>query len=193
MPNWCSNSIQIAGKKEELTALHAAALAGAFCQHIKPCPAALTDTVSGFLGDGQAQADLEAQQARNVEVYGYATWYDFCVTEWGTKWDVGGDDCYAELTENAETGEWVLNFSFDSAWAPPTNIYAALVAQGYKIEAYYYEPGMNFCGRYTNDGGDEYYQIEGNSDWVVDNIPEEIDIAMGISEMMSEWEDTEEA
>jgi len=66
-------------------------------------------------------------------------------------------------------------------------------SQGYQIEAYYYEPGMNFCGRYTNDGGDEYYQIEGNSDWVVDNIPEEIDIAMGISEMMSEWEDTEEA
>ena len=46
---------------------------------------------SGFLGDGDAHKELERQTKANVEKYGYGNWYDYCVGEWGTKWDVGGD------------------------------------------------------------------------------------------------------
>jgi hypothetical protein len=52
----------------------------------------------------------------------------------------------------------------------------------------YYEPGMGFCGAWM-DGEDEYYQIEGNSEWVEANIPEYIDEAFGISENMAQWEE----
>lgn len=190
MPNWCSNSIYVTGNKAEIEALAEAARAGGFCAHIKPCPAALTETVSGFLGDGEEQARLEEQQARNIEVYGYKTWYDFCVAEWGTKWDVGGDDAYVEVGED-QSGKWVLNFSFDSAWSPPTAIYQALLERGFEVDAFYYEPGMNFCGRFNRDA-DEYYEITGNSDWVSENIPEDIDVAMGITEQMASWEEEPE-
>ena len=187
MPNWCSNSIYVTGNKADIDALAEAARNGEFCKHIKPCPEALIETVSGFLGDGEEQARLEEQQARNLDVYGYKTWYDFCVAEWGTKWDVGGDDCHVEVIQD-QSGQWVLNFSFDSAWAPPIGIYETLTEKGFEVDAFYYESGMNFCGRFIN-GVDNYYEITGDSDWVVENIPEDIDVAMGISELMSSWEE----
>lgn len=192
MPNWCSNSVQVAGSKEFIQGLADAANAGEFCKYIKPVPDALTATVAGSFGESDKQAALELQEAANIAEHGYKNWYDFCVAEWGTKWDVGGDDCYVEVTENLETGKWVLNFSFDSAWAPPIEIYEAIAEAGHEIEAYYYEPGMAFCGKFTNSDGDECYNITGDSDWVVENIPEDIDVAMGISEMMASWEETEE-
>jgi hypothetical protein len=188
MPNWCSNSVQIAGSKEFIQGLAAAATAGEFCKYIKPVPDALIATVAGSFGESDKQAALELQEAANIAEHGYRNWYDFCVAEWGTKWDVGGDDCYIEVTENLRTGKWVLNFSFDSAWSPPIEIFEAIADAGHEIEAFYYEPGMAFCGKFSNENGDECYNITGNSDWVVENIPEDIDVAMGISEMMESWE-----
>lgn len=191
MPNWCNNSIQVAGSKEFIDALAAAATAGGFCNFIKPVPAVLHETTAGSFGDPAQQAALELQEAANIAAHGYKNWYDFCVAEWGTKWDVGSEDSYIEVTENTETGKWVLNFSFDSAWAPPIEIYEAIAEAGHEIEAYYYESGMAFCGKFTNDSGDEYYEITGNSDWVANNIPEDIDVSMGISEGMASWEEDE--
>jgi hypothetical protein len=192
MPNWCNNSIQVAGSKEFIDALAAAATAGGFCNFIKPVPAALLETTAGSHGDPVQQAALELQEAANIDAHGYKNWYDFCVAEWGTKWDVGNEDSYIEVTKDSVAEDkWYLNFSFDSAWAPPIEIYEAIAEAGHEIEAYYYEPGMAFCGKFSNDGGDEYYEITGNSDWVVANIPEDVDVAMGISEDMASWEEME--
>lgn len=191
MPNWCINSIQIAGPKDYIEGLAAAAKAGNFCNFIKPVPEVLRETTAGSFSDAEKQAALELQEAANIDEHGYKNWYDFCVGEWGTKWDVGSEDSFIEVSENAETGKWVMNFSFDSAWAPPIEIYEAIAEAGHEIEAYYYEPGMAFCGKFTNEDGDDYYEITGNSDWVAANIPEDIDVAMGISEDMSSWEEME--
>jgi hypothetical protein len=38
------------------------------------------------------------------------------------------------------------------------------------------------------NGSDDYYSIEGNSKWVLDNIPPSINQHFGISENMAEWE-----
>jgi hypothetical protein len=46
---------------------------------------------------------------------------------------------------------------------------------------------MGYCGLW-NDGDDDYYDIQGNSEWVMENIPSEIDLEFGISEFMAEWE-----
>jgi hypothetical protein len=43
--------------------------------------------------------------------------------------------------------------SFDSAWAPPIGLYKKLDELGYKVHASYFEPGMCFCGVWT-DGYD---------------------------------------
>jgi hypothetical protein len=58
---------------------------------------------------------------------------------------------------------------------------------GFSIKAYYFEGGMGFCGMWEN-GSDDYYSIEGNSEWVLNNIPASINQHFGISDNMAEWE-----
>ena len=91
MPNWCNNGLTLEHKDSAMVQRAYDALReGRFLQEFIPCPQDLIDTVSGSVGEGQDA--LEAKQAANREKYGYATWYDYNVNEWGTKWDVGGDD-----------------------------------------------------------------------------------------------------
>jgi len=192
MPNWCNNVVEIAHKdpaklKEVVDAFNE----GKFCEYAKPVPKEL-HIVAGRVGDDQdeAQKKLEADTARNLEKYGYENWYDFCVNEWGTKWDVGGDGCFDPA--DLEEGQDNTTLDFDSAWAPPVGAYAALVEKGFEIRAYYYEPGMAFCGIWDN-GNDEYYEFGGEtSKTVADAIGDELDEMFGVSESMANYEDEEE-
>lgn len=106
--------------------------------------------------------------------------------KWGTKWDVGGnaDDC--DLVDNQ------LTMRFDTAWAPPLGFYEHLTSLGFSVIAYYHEPGMQFCGKWTSEEGDESYEVDGDSAWVTDNIPADIDEHMGISSWLADWEEEEQ-
>jgi hypothetical protein len=156
-------------------------LAEKFFNEFIPVPQELVDTVSGYMGDGEDQRNLEAQSAKNRHAYGYANWYDFCVGEWGTKWDVGNGEITSE-TEN------MLVMYFDTAWSPAIAAYDKLTAQGFGIEAMYYEAGMQFCGSYTSEDGDDYIDITGDSSWVEHIIPSDINAQFNISKQMREWE-----
>jgi hypothetical protein len=147
-----------------------------------PVPQALVDTVSGFLGNGEEQAKLEAQSAKNLETYGYKTWYDFCINEWGTKWDINGGD----ISHETDTS---LTMYFDTAWSPPIEAYRKFDELGFNIDAMYYEPGMGFCGEYTTEDDEQTYEMSGDSGWVEANIPDHINEAFSISENMSQWEE----
>jgi hypothetical protein len=157
---------------------------GEFLQEFIPVPKDLTDTVSGFVGEDK-QAAHEAQMKRNLELYGYKDWYDFCVGEWGTKWDCGEQGC-ADIRPDGK----MLHASFDTAWAPPVNAYVKLEELGFKVNAMYYESGMAFAGAY-GDGNDEEISLEGMSADDVENQYPEIDEAFGISESMREYEEEE--
>jgi hypothetical protein len=85
-----------------------------------------------------------------------------------------------------------LTIGFDSAWSPPLEAYEKLCDMGFSIKAFYYESGCAFCGVWDN-GNDESYDIQGNSDWVKLNIPKEIDEEFAISSNMAEWESYQEA
>jgi len=190
MPNWCNNGLTLEHKDSAMVQRAYDALReGRFLQEFIPCPQDLIDTVSGFVGEGQDA--LEAKQTANREKYGYATWYDYNVNEWGTKWDVGGDDGLMEMI-NPNT----LQASFESAWAPPVAAYEKLCALGFIIKAFYEEPGMAFCGIVTGDEDffdDEYYEYGGEtSDTVRDVIGEELDDYFGISENMAQYESENE-
>ena len=185
MPNWCNNSLALTHENPEMIAKAvAAAEAGKLCETFVPCPQELQDAVCGSYNDPQQQAELEQKKAANIEKYGYPTWYEWSIDNWGTKWD---PDIYAVTREDANNA----SFAFDSAWSPPVEFYQKLEELGFIVEAYWYEPGMNFCGKWE-DGCEDNYQIQGNSDWVYENIPRDIDEAMGISEGMAEWEEEEE-
>jgi hypothetical protein len=148
-------------------------------------PQDLRDTVSGFHGDPIEQAKLEAQTRANLEKYGAGNWYDFCVNEWGTKWDCGEQGASDIHPEGK-----LLHTSFDTAWAPPIAAYEKLEELGFTVKAMYYEPGMCFAGIWE-DGNDECYQDWGDAQGAVDTLPAELDECFAISESQSEWEEEE--
>jgi hypothetical protein len=111
---------------------------GEFLSEFIPVPEDLS-IVAGRVGDDedQKQKDLVAQMEVNVAKHGYANWYDYCVNEWGTKWDVG---CEGYAVQPEADGRMCIGF--DSAWAPPILAMEKMVDMGFSIRLYYYEPGM---------------------------------------------------
>jgi hypothetical protein len=156
-------------------------------QEFIPVPQALRDTVSGSMGEDK-RAEHEAQQAANVEKYGYANWYDFCVNEWGTKWEIGADGNPAQDIPGDEFVGSGLMLGFDSAWSPPIAAYEKLLEMGFYIRALYCESGMAFAGVWDN-GIDDYYEYGGmDSKEIAETLPIDLDEAFGISESVAEWE-----
>lgn len=112
--------------------------------------------------------------------------YDWCVANWGTKWDVGGDNGYTRPNPNT------LKISFESAWAPPTEAYRKMEELGFEVKAMYYEPGMCFAGLYE-DGSDDYYEYnEMTAEEASNTLPVELDEEFGISDQMAEYEQEQE-
>lgn len=182
MPNWCNNNLTLTHEDPAMILRAKEALdRGEFLQEFIPVPQDLKDTVSGSMGEDHREAH-EAQQKANREKHGYSNWYDFCVGEWGTKWDVGGDG----QTDIHPDGK-MLHTTFDSAWSPPVNAYVKLEELGFGVNAMYYEGGMAYAGAY-GEGGDEEINLEGMSADDVENHYPEIDEAFGISESMREYE-----
>jgi hypothetical protein len=154
---------------------------GEFLNEFIPVPEDLKIT-SGFLGDGDAQKELERQTKANVEKHGYGNWYDFSVGEWGTKWDVGGDG-QSDIHPDGK----MLHTSFDSAWSPPVNAYYKLEELGFTVNAMYYEGGMCYAGEFS-DGCDQEINLEGMSADDIEREHPELDECFGISESIREYE-----
>jgi hypothetical protein len=152
---------------------------GALLHEFIPCPEALLDERATICG-GPNAAEYDQLRAENMEAHGYESWYDWRVANWGTKWDISGDV--------QEDGSDYLTVGFDSAWSPPLNAYWVLEDLGFEIEAYYFEPGMAFCGRWTN-GVDESYNIPSTAAEANIILPNDINAMFGIVESMMEWEE----
>jgi len=130
MPNWCMNNVTIAhDDPAKLTELVDAYKRGELMEHFLPTP---TDE------NGELDKD----------------WWDWRVNNWGTKWDVGGEDAFVDRPDQT-----TVVLSFDSAWSPPIEFYIFMKGQDFDIRASYFEPGMGFCGDWI-DGMDNYYEAE---------------------------------
>ena len=186
MPNWCNNYLELehddpAMIERAKTAFADAKLLAEFC----PVPKAL-QIVAGRVGadDEPEQIKLHEQTMHNLSTYGYATWYDYCVNEWGTKWDVGGEGDQATVTSpNA------IKMNFDSAWAPPIAAMDKFMDLGFKVKLIYWESGMCFCGLYDENGDDYMDYTDMSADEVEANINVEVDECMCIVENLREWEE----
>lgn len=155
MPNWCENHLIL--KHNDPAMIDRAARAfeeGRLLSEFVPIPEPLRNTVAGAMADGYERDLHEATQAINEKYFGYRNWYDFCVTEWGTKWDVGGRDAFLHSKDSDH-----LNVSFESAWSPPTGVYCKLQELGFDVQAYYYEPGCGFVGLHNADG-DQCFDVK---------------------------------
>jgi hypothetical protein len=186
MPNWCNNNLTLTHEDPAMIQRAFDALErGEFLQEFVPVPEQLK-IVAGCVGDPDEQKKLEADTARNLEELGYGNWYDYCVGEWGTKWDVGEQGASDIHPEGR-----MLHTFFDSAWSPPIYAYEKLVAMGFGVEAMYYEGGMGYAGSF-GEAGDEEISLEGLSADDVERDYPELDECFGISESMREYEEPEE-
>jgi hypothetical protein len=185
MPNWCNNTLNI--RHEDPAMIERAKKAfneGRFLNEFIPIPESL-HIVAGNVPVAEEEAH-ETQKSANIAAHGHKDWYDFCVAEWGTKWDIGSGDASVDDIEGG------LMLGFDSAWAPPIAAYEKLMEQGFEILAYYYEPGMAFAGRWE-DGCDDYYNYNSmTSEQIADELPDDLDETFDISGQVAEWEAEDE-
>jgi len=186
MPNWSNNSLELTPDEPEMiTRARKAFAAGRLLDEFCPVPKDL-NIVAGRVGSDldAEQIKLEEDTKRNLETHGYANWYDYCVNEWGTKWDVGGDGDMATLD-----GPNAIRMNFDSAWAPPVPAMQKFQDLGFKVKLVYWESGMCFCGLYDENGDDYYEYSDMTADELEKEINPEIDECMCIIENLREWEE----
>lgn len=165
MPNWCSN---IATLEHDDPAMIKRAIEafddGRLFQEFVPCPQELLDGVSPAPED---------EARTNIEKYGASSWYDWCIANWGTKWDINGE---AGSADGSGDGRSVF-MSFDTAWGPPLEFYREMEDEhGFRVKASYFEPGIAFVGEWSE--GDNYdFKIDtDNLDAIPQHLIEEWDI-----------------
>jgi hypothetical protein len=118
--------------------------------------------------------------------HGYSGWYDFCVAEWGTKWDVEGE---IEMEDDTS-----LILSFSSAWNPPCAALAKMCARdGFRATLHYWEPGESFCGVWEPENArQQRWDLTGlTADQAQVSLPRELEDIFGIVEFMAMQEEEE--
>ena len=106
--------------------------------------------------------------------------YEKACKTWSTKWEASSIS-WMHLTDD---GRNHLDISFESAWCPPEEVYKQMIADGWDITAYFYEPGMGFVGKFGTDPDgmyEESYEMD-------DAIPAELVLMFNIEDM---YDDTE--
>jgi hypothetical protein len=187
MPNWCLNRATFThDDPEQITRLINAAKVGKLFNEFLPMPPELLEEAP--VGDDYQERSA-AIAKRNEEEFGYVSWYDWSIANWGTKWDISEvDEDWMTKSEDGKT----VSLSFDTAWAPPTEWYDNI--DGFHIEAYYYEPGVGFVGKWTSEDGDDQYEIDMSEDIdiVRERIPTDILDEFGIIEEMEMYQEENE-
>ena len=186
MPNWCNNYLVLEHEDPAMIERAKKAFAeGKLLEEFCPVPKSL-HIVAGRVGDDAdpKQIELEAQEKANLATHGYATWYDYCVNEWGTKWDVGGEGDQASQDSPTD-----LRMNFDSAWAPPIAAMEKFQDLGFKVKLVYWESGMCFCGLFDEKGDDYLDYSDMSADELDKAINDEVDECMCIVENLRMWEE----
>lgn len=157
MPNWCLNNLTISHEnRSKVMQFVRAYKEGKVCDHYLPVPR----TDDGELIIDQTHPDY---------------WYNWCVNNWGTKWDIGSDNGEVHglnptIVDNEAT------MSFDSAWSPPIGLYEELDRLGFMVDATYFEPGMGYCGIW-HDGDDLYTEYGSDKGLIPVRVWEDYNLA----------------
>lgn len=129
MPNWCYNKLEVSGAKDAVADFQTQTTndEGHFSlDRLVPMPAELK---APDAGDG---------------------WYDWSIKNWGTKWDVRGDEVDVQHTVPQE-GSACLAYDFMTAWAPPSEWLQKVAGEftNLKFSLWFDEPGADFSGLET--------------------------------------------
>ncbi len=114
-------------------------------EKLYPVPSELYDTSNDNFNTIVTEQFLKARHKK----YGYKDAYDWKVSNWGCKHDLGED---TDFDDNEES----VSYGFQTAWSPPTdflmNIYENYPLLNFNI--HYEEPGCNFEGDLIIDAGE---------------------------------------
>ena len=138
MPNWCTNTLTVKGPEAALEKFVEAVRTSESAlslDRIVPMDPRLRATPSTTNPTPEQRRAMD----ENVRDFGYPTWYEWSLANWGCKWDV---NAFAK----AGVGEVV--YDFDSAWSPPSAAIKAASRQHPELTFVleYDEPGMDFAG-----------------------------------------------
>lgn len=167
MPNWCENRVYLEAPESEIQSI------------LEACRGEEKNLLS-YLRPEPEHPESEAGEM--------PSWYDWRVDNWGTKWEVNAD-AYSH-------GEGWVNIAFDSAWAPPIEALRHWQEQDSENRSFnirFIEWGMAFTGEADSDGQDMTFDIPLTVEAVKEIIPAELDEEFGISDMVAQWEDEEQA
>lgn len=157
MPNWCQNKLEITFPAESRASIHQALFSTnqsgkseVDFNCLIPMPEALD--VGLVYSD---PIKLEQQYQYNISHYGYKYWYDWCIANWGCKWNASG-------TWVIDEGENHICLLFDTAWSPPESWFRILCEKFPDMDftLSYYESGCWFAGSLQADWKGEYYHTE---------------------------------
>ena len=198
MPNWCNNNITITGpnkiidKIDKIVAEEGSE--GRLLQYFHPMPKELMDTTSP--APNKTAKEKKVIKARKLK-FGADSWYDWCVNNWSTKWDV--NEFYSIKKIELGEDESEISFGFDSAWAPPLGAYEKFIEDNSNvtIRATYFEGGCDFMGIWDN-GIDDCWTItdtapKSYSRFWKTSAGKELDDLYGLTENMAEYEADQEA
>jgi hypothetical protein len=129
MPNWCSNEVEINGSPESLAV---------FAQEIQSDEQGLS--MERFI---PTPAELLAEDAGTA-------WYQWRADNWGTKWDIGKEDLFADYDEE------YITFSYPTAWSPNVEFWTFMSKKFPEVSIvhHYEEAGMCFKGVATYKAGE---------------------------------------
>ena len=141
MPNHAYQRVRLTGEPRLIMRLHSEVERGRFCDAVIPMPIELCSTEG---------------------------WYDWCVDNWDTKWDICSqivlekswdNDVFAAYLSGKE--QW-FEFTCWTAWSPPYSVWARLMDLGVCVEAEFFDEGGGFVGTWR-DGVLVEWQVD--DDW----------------------------
>jgi len=172
MPNWCANAIAI-----KATEYESARMIRELDNHLKeggglisfflPIPPELNDPRTGSFG-GEDADEKDALRQSLLEKYGCSGWYDWCLNNWGTKWDTKPDDFFLDGDS--------MELYFDTAWSPPIKFYEELFERfNFEVNATFVEQGANYIGYYVDGDYQTDEFISDDFDYDDDECTEKMD------------------
>jgi hypothetical protein len=142
--------------------------------------------------EGTTSSSGKGKNEQLIKKYGSDNWYDWCNSNWGTKWgdysisssEINYEVIYEYTTlENGEkdyensiqkiSGKASIHFDYDTAWAPGCDELAqAIVNRFPNLNGFisYEEPGMAFAGQLIFANG----EIKQHNQWEYHYTPDDV-------------------
>ena len=159
MPNWCQNHLELSHEDPaQVQRAYDALKRGEFLREFVPIPPEHAE------GDG---------------------WYEWCVANWGTKWDV------SEVEPGMSADGTSLTAAFESAWSPPIAALEQMSEQGFVMRLMYCEEGIGFAGIWDEDSDLQYDISDMTAAQLREELPAELDDMFGLSDSKQNYEDEE--